>query len=664
MKNLKLTIVALLLLIMGKNLYAQYMPDTESDVLNDVIEVEDRTAESVTTRGGFADFYNDLRTWIPYCNSEPLKNPPITYIEVSFHVLLDDNGGNNQYTNTTNGKNRLLSLLQHVNSIYSHAGPPSIPVQGVTELPNYDTRIRFTLGDTGSERIYFYDNTTHNRIGYPYGDLYKFVADTFPTRLSKLNVFFTAGYWMGRVQQGNIDITNGGSGYTSPPTITFMNVSPTKQETAAIADAVIQNGVLTGINIRIDTIRNPNDPTKYELVIRQGSYHGFIPPQIIISGGGGSGATAIVTKLASGATGYAYLPSSTSLSLNHNVVMCHCHEANDAIYGLVLTHELGHVLDLKHTVCDGASTSPVICSNHCSMVQGTKCSGALCSDDEYLSDIFGPCPGTYPFVGTPNIMGGGTGEQIYFSPMQAGQMHRALALKSIRKYVKEGTYSSIPLVINDNENWSFNLKLYRDVTIAAGKTLTISNTFELPDNGKITVKNGAALIVQGTVKLKKNNQIVVETGGTLLVKQGSTTEISNNGYIEVRSGGYFCINSGATIKLHDAHSVILLKPGYINGVNTSLLPQSTCVASPVTYSIIGNGGIKDYTGNVYIQNETISSNKYYTGTNIYVGRNVTSSKPQSDVIINNNANVIFDATQDVILDAGFECALGATFEIK
>ncbi len=68
--------------------------------------------------------------------------------------------------------------------------------------------------------------------------------------------------------------------------------------------------------------------------------------------------------------------------------------------------------------------------------------------------------------------------------------------------------------------------------------------------------------------------------------------------------------------------------------------------------------------NVFIQNETIATSRYITGKNIYIGRNVTSSKAQGDVIINNNATVIFDAAENVIFDAGFECAAGAAFEVK
>jgi len=151
--------------------------------------------------------------------------------------------------------------------------------------------------------------------------------------------FYSWILW-GKVEQSNIVITNGGSGYTTVPTISF---SPS----GASATAVIQNGILTGIS-----------------VTSKGFYYGFDPPQITIISGGGNGASATVTKLSGGATGYANMPS-TNISTNHHVVMLHCHESSDWIYGMTLAHELGHDLDLWHTYCGGGASAK-ICNNYCS----------------------------------------------------------------------------------------------------------------------------------------------------------------------------------------------------------------------------------------------------------------------------------------------------------
>ncbi len=643
----KIYIVNFLLLFWWFESKAQYIPNEADLLVNDVFSPFEFISGSQLKSGTTYDFYNDFKNWIPYCNSEPLKNPPITYIEVTFHVFLDNNGQNNNYTNNQAGKDKLLYVLNLVNSIYSGGWGPSDPVSGVTELPNYDTRIRFTLGEN-NERIYFYNNTSLN-YGWDNSVFDSYILNNYPSRASKLNIYFTAGYYGGKVEQSNIVITNGGSGYTSAPTITF-------NPSGASATAVIQNGRVTGIN-----------------VTNNGFYTGFSPPQITISGGGGNGATAVVTKLSGGATGYiANTPSSSNLNLTHHVVMLHCHESSDWIYGMCLAHELGHDLDLKHTYCGGGATV-VCCSGSCA--QGCT---QNCSNTEYLSDIFGTCPGTCPHIAnwgnpndntipdaakiTNNVMGG-SNSQLYFSPMQAGQMHRVLALKSTRKYVKTETYSTIPLVINSSETWDFNLKLYRDVNVLSGAVLTISNTFELPYNGTATINNGAAMVITGTLKLEDINKIIVKNGGTIKFSSTSNIQISGSGKIEVQSGGYFCIESGATITLSNFNSVINLRNGYINGVNTALLPSSTCVSAPTSYTITGSGKINQFNQDIYIQNETISTSRYYAGRYIYVGNNVTTSKPKGDVLINNNSEVIFDADQDVLFDKGFEVSLGSSFEV-
>ncbi len=70
----------------------------------------------------------------------------------------------------------------------------------------------------------------------------------------------------------SIRVTNGGSGYTSVPTVTFSGGSPT---TAATATAVVTQGVVTAINL--------NSP---------GAGYTSLPA-VTLSGGGGTGATAV-----------------------------------------------------------------------------------------------------------------------------------------------------------------------------------------------------------------------------------------------------------------------------------------------------------------------------------------------------------------------------------
>jgi hypothetical protein len=142
---------------------AQYGP--EEDLTDDVfISSNEEGVRTMSSRSGSAEsLYNDLNTWIPRGTaSDPLKNPPIMNIEISFHIFLDDSGGNSKLTNTPEGRARIDSIFNSINQIYSNCGAPSDPVSGVTELPNHDTKIRFTLGNN-KERIYFYNNTEWNK---------------------------------------------------------------------------------------------------------------------------------------------------------------------------------------------------------------------------------------------------------------------------------------------------------------------------------------------------------------------------------------------------------------------------------------------------------------------------------------------------------------------
>lgn len=155
--------------------------------------------------------------------------------------------------------------------------------------------------------------------------------------------------------------------------------------------------------------------------------------------------------------------------------------------------------------------------------------------------------------------------------------------------------------------------------------------------------------------------IIVENGGSLIIK--GSLSISGNHNIIVKSGGYMCIEVGTSIQLSDYNSLIKINEGALNGVNPSLSVLSSCISNPTDIIISGNGSIIDYSQDVYIQNQTISSNKYIGGKNIFVGNHVTTSQAAGDVLINNSANVIFDC-KNIVFDPGFECAFGSTYEVK
>lgn len=167
-----------------------------------------------------------------------------------------------------------------------------------------------------------------------------------------------------------------------------------------------------------------------------------------------------------------------------------------------LAHELGHCLDLFHTY------NPSCCHETCNA-----------SDPEYLYDLFGTNPPAYCWEGggfgckitpgtntcTNNIMGGNNMLNYYFSPMQIGKMHRALSIKSVRKYVKATAYNNIQHKIDQNETWDFNIRWYSDIVINKGATLILTGKILMEEQAEIIINKGASLIVDGGV-IKATNQ--------------------------------------------------------------------------------------------------------------------------------------------------------------
>jgi hypothetical protein len=644
----------MLLLCALSSLHAQYVPNQEDLLINDVLGSE--TNGITKERKSFIDdFYMDLHTYIPYYTNQVLTNPPETVIELSFHVFLDDTGGNNEYKNNQEGKARLLYLLGILNDLYSgniyshdifaYRPGPSDPVSGVVELTNYDTRIRFTLGDS-NERIYFYNNTGLNH-DYSNASFENYIRTSYPSRATKLNIFFTAGYYYGQVETANIEIKESGQNYTSAPTITFYIDSTTTTTTAtsitAEATAIITNGQLTNI-----------------IVTNKGRYSNFDPPKISITGGGGSGAVATVKKLAGGATGYIVNgPSSTNFSKTHHVVMLTCHEANDWIYGTTLAHELGHDIELEHTYA------------------GEKCcriiNSVLTCDKDYLSDIFGP-PGTTstcPHIAnwgdpydntivnaekiTNNVMGGSS-TQIYFSPMQAGQMHRTLALTSMRKYVKHGTYSPIPLEISQDETWAdFNLKLYRDLIIKSGAVLTIEKGIEMPY--LIRVKDNSTLIIKGTATFCKTAKIIVEPGSKLIVDGGTLTN-SCDGELWQGIEVWGDTNNKQT---NPYQGVVELKNGVVieNAICGIYVGQKV---SPLRAQTVGGGGIVSATNAKFINNkQAIHFNPYsYNDSQYNMYPNNASYFINCYFSLDNNA--LFGSAEAAVAQVELQKVKGISFQ--
>lgn len=132
------------------------------------------------------------------------------------------------------------------------------------------------------------------------------------------------------------------------------------------------------------------------------------------------------------------------------------------------------------------------------------------NDVDYLKDIFGTgtnatCPLhtlNYNDCGAPNspcsnnlmdYRGG-----AYLSPIQLGRIHRNSYISSISRYVyPTEAPSTTPWNITADQTWDFGIRMYQDIIVKSGKTLTIKCEVQMPPNGKIVVEKGAKLILDG-----------------------------------------------------------------------------------------------------------------------------------------------------------------------
>ncbi len=147
-------------------------------------------------------------------------------------------------------------------------------------------------------------------------------------------------------------------------------------------------------------------------------------------------------------------------------------------------------------------------------------------------------------------------------------------------------------------------------TCNAGSVLQAhpSSTVILSNYSNFIAKTGSSLIIDD------KSHLIVKPGSLLKIDSNAQVQLSGTGRITIQNGGYLCIAPGACIDLQDLSSILFLEPGAILGTNDS---SSGCM-SPVSFS--GQGNVIDGSANMYIQNETIASNRYIGGKNIYLGK--------------------------------------------
>lgn len=236
----------------------------------------------------------------------------------------------------------------------------------------------------------------------------------------------------------------------------------------------------------------------------------------------------------------------------------------------VMAHELGHCLDLLHVY------EPSCCHETCSAAHR-----------EYLPDVFGPSPpsscwfnscsgGPNPWTPgnsvTNNIMNGcglAWPDGYWISDLQAGRIHRALAVKSVKDYASDA-HGAQPLVITQDETWNFEMRLYQDLVIEAGATLTITCQLEMPTAGKIIVKPNARLILDGgiitTARYSETFWSGMEVWGTTNQHQYPTNHPTYQGLV--------ILKNDAIIE-HAREAFTNWKPGDWNSIGGVIQVQGT-----------------------------------------------------------------------------------------
>lgn len=208
-------------------------------------------------------------------------------------------------------------------------------------------------------------------------------------------------------------------------------------------------------------------------------------------------------------------------------------------------------------------------------------------------------------------------------------------------------------------------KIFADPTVFTCKN---GSLFRQEKNSTVDVVNNSTLMLEhGSVyEIGDNAVLNIRDGATLCVKSGATLKVLGRGHVEVRNGGYICIEDGAEIILDEALSVVNLRLGHHTGLNPAVHGTTgvNCMDDLQEIIVHGDGHINVFDNDIWIQNETISSDRNVYGVKVFVGHHVTTEIIFGNVIIDNDATLIIDSEQEVLLDNGFQVEPGASLEVR
>lgn len=177
---------------------------------------------------------------------------------------------------------------------------------------------------------------------------------------------------------------------------------------------------------------------------------------------------------------------------------------------------------------------------------------------------------------------------------------------------------------------------------------TQNSYFRMQSNSKTIVDNLSTFTVESgsTLEINDGAQLIIENGSKLEVKSGGTVLIKGSGGIIVKCLGTLCVNSGAILNLQDFSSCI----HFIGDGSLS----ASCLTN-LSGVITGSGSVQNHNSALTLNNSTISSDAYYSGTTI-AATNVTVQGTGTDLV--------YDITNSVTINGDFTVPIGSTFEVK
>jgi hypothetical protein len=198
-------------------------------------------------------------------------------------------------------------------------------------------------------------------------------------------------------------------------------------------------------------------------------------------------------------------------------------------------------------------------------------------------------------------------------------------------------------------------------------TLSDSSVFVLQENSMVYLQQKSSFVSDSTSKLILENEaeMIIEDTSTYQILDSASLKLAGGSRMLIKSGSYLCIEKGAKIELTDFNSKINIQDGAILGANPKTIDTSKCdcIENIDSIAYTGLGVINDLSQDIYIQNETIDTNIYYGGRNIYIGSQVTTP-PYGPVEIKDGSNVIFKAGNSIIIPGKFKVEEGARIKTE